>query len=94
MTYSSLFAFRMMMTKGMLWSAFVTHSLETASPADLYYARHDGQQAYKVANPLLLENMTVGMQYKCKNMCFLAEDLKVLGLSLVFAASSPCWSPL
>ncbi|GAQ78033.1 hypothetical protein KFL_000070040 [Klebsormidium nitens] len=67
---------RMMLTKGMLWSAFVTHSLVTASPADIYFARHDGPQAYRGTNPAGLDNMTSGMQRKCKNMCFVAEDLK------------------
>lgn len=67
----------MMLSKGMLWSAFVTHSLVTASPADIYFARHDGPQAYRGTNPSGLDNMTSGMQRKCKNMCFVAEDLKV-----------------
>ncbi|GAQ82976.1 Cupredoxin superfamily protein [Klebsormidium nitens] len=68
---------RMMLTKGALWTAFVRHSLGRASPADLYFACHDGQRVYRgESGPWLLSKLSPAMQDQCRTMCFLMEDLK------------------
>lgn len=74
-----------MLTKGALWTAFVRDSLGRASPADLFFARHDGQRVYRgEGGPWLLSKLTPGMQDQCRTMCFLLEDLKVSGQTSVF----------
>lgn len=68
---------RMMFTKGALWGAFVTDTLDNASPCDLYYARHDSQREFKEGPLQKLANLSKGMQYKMLNIVYLMEDLKV-----------------